>query len=167
MSKRLLILILLPIFLSTPALAERLFKVVDEDGNVTYQTAPPGYDEGTVDQREISGGEEPSDEAIAMDRATTNNPVTLFAIKNCKPCDNARTQLQESNIPFEEKDPTSDPQLYKTFTELVNGTSVPALTVGETVVSVYTKDNLDQALQAAGYPKAESAKEEGTKEEES
>ena len=104
---RSLIVLLLSAFLVMPVYADRLFKVVDEDGNVTYQTAPPSGDEGTTEQREISGGEGPSEEAIAMDRATANYPVTLFAIKNCKPCDNARAQLQARKIPFEEKDPTS------------------------------------------------------------
>ncbi len=158
MTERYFFALALAVFMILPTHAERLFKIVDEHGNVTYQTAPPSGD-GSVEQRDIYGGEEPADEDIARDRAALNHPVTLYAIRKCKPCDNARTLLQERQIPFEEKDPTSDPKLYKTFKELVNGTTVPAITVGENVVADFTKENLNQALDAAGYPGLEEKKE--------
>lgn len=152
MINRLLLVLLLSVSVALPASAERLFKTVDEDGNVTYQSFPPSDGSGTSEQRDIYGGEDPEDDFINRDRAALNYPVTLYAIANCKPCDNARTQLTEREIPFDEKDPTSSPELYKTFKELVNGTSVPALSVGTNVISHYTKDNLKQALDTAGYP---------------
>lgn len=159
MIKRLLIALVLSVFMTIPAHAERLFKVVDEHGNVTYQTAPPSGDGGTVELREIYGGEDPAEEAIARDRAALNHPVILYAIKKCKPCDRARAQLQKRKVPFEEKDPTSDAKLYKKYTEMVDGTNVPGLSVGENVVADYTADALKKALDEAGYPALEEKKE--------
>ena len=163
MAERLLMALLMSVFMTMPAQAERLFKIVDEHGNVTYQKAP-SYSGGSIERRDIYGGEDPADEEIARDRAALNHPVTLYAIKRCKPCDNARAQLQKRKIPFKEKDPTSDAKLYKAFTELIYGTTVPAITVGENIVNDYSKKTLEQALDAAGYPPIEKEGEEQTDE---
>ena len=164
MTYRVLVVLLLSAFMTVPSQAGKLFKIVDEDGNVTYQSAPPHGSDDSVEQRDIYGGEDPEEDASNRDRAALNYPVTLYAIRKCKPCDNARTQLQERKIPFEEKDPTSSPELYKAFKELVNGTTVPAVAVGDNIVANYSKDNLGQALDAAGYPSLE--KKEVTESEE-
>ncbi|MEE8388470.1 MAG: glutaredoxin family protein [Acidiferrobacterales bacterium] len=163
MAERLLIVLLLSVVMTMPAHAEQLFKIIDEHGNVTYQKAPPSSG-GSIERRDIYGGEDPADEVIARDRAALNHPVTLYAIKKCKPCDNARAQLQKREIPFEEKDPTSDAKLYKAFTELIYGTTVPAITVGENVITAYSKESLEQALDAAGYPPLEKEGEGQTDE---
>lgn len=162
MAKRLLRVLLLSVIVTIPAQAGKLFKIVDADGNVTYQSSPPSGNSGSIEQRDIYGGEDPEEDAINRDRAALNHPVTLYAIKKCRPCDNARIQLQERKIPFKEKDPTSSPKLYKAFTELVNGTTVPAVAVGDNIVLDYTKDSLGQALDAAGYPALEKKETEET-----
>ncbi len=160
MAERFLIALILSVAVIAPSHAERLFKIVDEQGNVTYQTAPPASDEdGSVEQREIAGGEDPADETIARERAMLNFPVTLYAIKKCKPCDEARKQLQDRDVPFKEKDPTSENKLYKEFTEMINGTTVPAISVGDNVITEYTRENLKKALDTAGYPSLEDKKE--------
>ncbi len=159
MAERFLIALVLSVIVIVPSHAERLFKIVDENGNVTYQAAPPLDVEGSVEQREIVGGEDPAEETIARERAVLNYPVTLYAIKKCKPCDTARKQLQDRDVPFKEKDPTSDDKLYKEFTEMINGTTVPAISVGEKVVTEYTQENLKKALDTAGYPSLEDKKE--------
>lgn len=166
MAKRLLRVLLLSVIVTIPAQAGKLFKIVDADGNVTYQSSPPSGNSGSIEQRDIYGGEDPEEDVINRDRAALNYPVTLYAIKKCRPCDNARIQLQERKIPFKEKDPTSSPKLYKAFTELVNGTTVPAVAVGDNIVLDYTKDSLGQALDAAGYPALEKKETEESNETE-
>jgi len=158
MKEPLLFVLVLSVFMAMPTRAERLFKIVDEQGNVTYQSAPPTGDE-SAEQREIYGGEGPSDDVIARERATFDYPVTLYAIKKCRPCDQAREQLQKRKVPFEEKDPTSDGKLYQKYTKMVDGTNVPGISVGENIVADYTEEALGKALDAAGYPGLEEKKE--------
>lgn len=144
-----------------PGHAEQVFKRVDEQGNVTYESRP-GYGDGSVEARDIDGGLGPSEYAIAMDQATLYNPVILFSIAKCKPCDQAREQLNKRGIPFKEKDPTTDKALYKEFQALGGGNVVPVIKIGESAVTEYTAQALTDALDAAGYPKPQ--KEEGAEE---
>jgi glutaredoxin len=152
MDWRLLIVLTSGLALVSPAQAERVYKTVDEQGNVTYQSRP-SPDGGTVEERDISGGYGPSEEAIALDRAVQYYPVTVYAIKKCSPCNRAKEQLSRRKIPFTEKDPTSDKMLYKELQDLSGGSVVPVITIGDTVVSEYTTQALDEALDSAGYPK--------------
>ena len=153
--------LLLAMGVAMPGHAEQVFKRVDDQGNVSYESHP-GYGDGSVESRDIDGGYDPSQYAIAMDQATLYNPVTLFAISKCKPCDKAREQLNKRGIPFEEKDPTSDKALYKEFQALGGGNVVPVIKIGDSAVTEYTAQALTDALEAAGYPKPE--KEEGAEE---
>lgn len=160
MAERFLIALMLSVFVIVPSHAERMFKIVDENGNVTYQAAPPSDVEGSIEQREIMGGEDPAEETIARERAVLNYPVTLYAIKKCKPCDTARKQLQDRDVPFKERDPTSGDKVYKEFTEMINGTTVPAISVGDKLVTEYTQENLKKVLDSAGYPSLEKKKDD-------
>ena len=165
MDWRVLIVMTSCLALMLPAQAERVFKTVDEQGNVTYQSRP-SYDGETMEERDISGGYDPSEEAIALDRAIQFSPVTVYAIKKCQPCDQAKAQLAKRKIPFTEKDPTSDNALYKEFQELGGANVVPVIKVGDTVVSEYTAKALDEALDGAGYPKPQKENpDEGDEEE--
>lgn len=159
MITRSLITLLFSTVLLVPVHAERLYKLVDENGNVTYQSAPPSDDGGTVERRDIYGGEGPGEDVIARERAAFDHPVTLYAVGKCKPCDKARTQLQKRKIPFTENDPGSSAEVYKKFKELVDSNVVPVIAVGENTVTVYTPKSLDTALDIAGYPAIEKNKE--------
>lgn len=165
MDWRVLIVLTSGLALVSPAQAERVYKTVDEQGNVTYQSRP-SYDGETVEERDISGGYDPSEEAIALDRAIQFSPVTVYAIKKCKPCDQAKAQLAKRKVPFTEKDPTSDKALYKEFQELGGANVVPVIKIGDTVVSEFTTQALDEALDGAGYPKPQKENpDEGGEEE--
>jgi glutaredoxin len=167
MNWRALIYLLSGFLVAAPVQAERVFKRVDESGNVTYESRP-SYDGSSIEERDISGGEDPDEDAIALDRAIQYSPVTMYAIKKCKPCDQAREQLNKRKIPFTEKDPTSDKALYKEFQDLGGANVVPVIKVGDAVVNEYTSQALEDALNSAGYPvpeKAESSQEGGDTEQ--
>lgn len=155
MNWRTLVYLIAGLAVAAPAQAERVFKRIDESGNVTYESRPD-YDSGSVEERQISGGYDPSEEAIALDRARQEYPVTLYAIANCSPCDRLRNLLSKRKIPFTEKDPTSDKLLYKELKDLSGSSSVPVVVVGEDVVQQITDEAVNTALDSAGYPKPET-----------
>ena len=159
MSRFSLFCLLAAFSVALPVQAGQVFKRVDEQGNVTYESRP-GSGGGAVEERDVDGGEDPTDYAIAMDQATLYSPVTLYAIKTCKPCDQAREQLNKRGIPFKELDPTSDKAIYKDYQSLGGGNVVPVIKVGDSAVTEYTATALDDALDAAGYPKPEASEEE-------
>lgn len=163
MKEQLLFILVLSVFAAMPTQAERLFKIVDDQGNVTYQSAPPsGNDSGdeSIEQRDIYGGEDPVDARIAMDRAILEWPVTIYSTEQCKTCEVIRKQLQKRKIPYTEKFPARDAVDYNELQKVSGGTSIPVIVVGENVITVYSYLVLKQALNDAGYPKIGALEEE-------
>lgn len=94
--------------------AQNLYRSVGPDGRVTYS------------DRAISPNAKPSNEAVSSAdgaassasaqlpyelRQTANRyPVTIYTGKDCEPCDEARSHLQNRGIPFSERsiDTSSD-----------------------------------------------------------
>jgi hypothetical protein len=67
--------------------------------------------------------------------------------------------MNKRGIPFKEFDPTSDKSIYKDFQSLGGGNVVPVIKIGDSAVTEYTSKALDDALDAAGYPKPEAPEE--------
>ncbi len=152
MKSRIIIALSLAIWLMFPAHAEKLYRIVDEHGNVTYTSTPPSGGESDVEVRDIYGGVDPSDEFVSRDKAIGLSPVTLYAVEKCRICDVIRKQLKARNVPFTDVDPSQDPVVYNKLQEISGGNSVPAISVGDKVISRYTYLELKKVLDAAGYP---------------
>lgn len=136
--------------------AQNLYRSVGPDGRVTYS------------DRAISPNAKPSTEAVssAEDSASSANaqlpyelrqtanryPVTIYTGKDCEPCDEARSHLQNRGIPFSERsiDTSSDVAALK---KLSGQDSLPFATIGNQHLKGFGADSWDQYLSAAGYPK--------------
>ncbi len=152
MKRRIIIALSLAIWFTFPVHAEKLYRIVDEYGNVTYTSTLPFGSESDVEIRDIEGGVDPADDFIARDKATGLSPVTLYAVEKCRICDVIRKQLKARNVPFTDVDPSQDPVVYNKLQEITGGSSVPAISVGDKVISRYSYLELKEALNAAGYP---------------
>ncbi len=164
MVRRTSVVLVISFLFVLPVQAERVYRSVDEYGNVTYESRPT-YDGESIEERDISGGYDPAEEAIALDRAIQYYPVTLYVIANCPPCDRIRDLLSKRKIPFAEKDPTSDKLLYKELKDLSGGSAVPVVMVGDNVVKQITDESINAALDGAGYPKPQPENTEQVDEE--
>lgn len=136
--------------------AQNLYRSVGPDGRVTYS------------DRAISPNAKPSTEAVSSAdgsassanaqlpyelRQTANRyPVTIYTGKDCEPCDEARSHLQNRGIPFSERsiDTSSDVAALK---KLSGQDSLPFATIGNQHLKGFGADSWDQYLSAAGYPK--------------
>jgi glutaredoxin len=155
MARNSLTLLLLAALITTPALAGKLYKWVDERGNISYQDRPPPEGRGQVEEktmRESRGGSGTPAAAAAAAKA----PVTLYMVPKCAPCDGARLYLKNRGVPFteinvSEKHPQAQQEMVKKVGEL----SVPTITVGSKVMQGYVESQLAGELDQAGYPKPE------------
>lgn len=136
--------------------AQNLYRSVGPDGRVTYS------------DRAISPNAKPSAEAVSNAdspassanaqlpydlRQTANRyPVTVYTGKDCEPCDEARSHLQNRGIPFSERtiDTSSDAAALR---KLSGQDSLPFATIGNQHLKGFGADSWDQYLSAAGYPK--------------
>jgi glutaredoxin len=124
----------------------KLYKWVDENGNVTYQDRPPPEDGGQVQTL--------SSTPAAESATTAQQPdvdVVLYAIEVCEACDLVRDLLRERRIPFEEKNAEGDVEVQSELREVAGALSVPILMIGEQVLRGYNRDLILNELEEAGF----------------
>lgn len=164
MARNTLIAFLLASFVATPALAGKLYKWVDERGNVSYQDRPPPAGQGRVEEKNVRDGSgaasaEPG-AAKAAANAAAKAPVTLYMIPKCSPCDAARAYFKKRKVPFTEVNVSEkNPQAQEAMRKKVGELSVPTITVGSKVMQGYVETLVSGELDQAGYPAVEATPE--------
>lgn len=144
---------------SSAASAEKLYKWIDENGNVTYQDEPPPTDSGQV-QTMVERGAQPAPAAATPDVA-----VVLYSIKACDACDLVRNLLQQYGIPFEEKNAEGDVEVQAEVKKLSGVLSVPVLAIGDQALTGYNKELILNELGEAGFSTSLQASAEPSGEE--
>ena len=149
-----LIWLLLALLVSAPVQAAKLYKWVDERGNITYLDHPPPEGQGRVEEKTLRlkpGGDEGDPSSAA---AAAKFPVTLYMTPRCSPCDAVRAHLKRRKIPFTEIDVSEkNPQAQEEMRQKVQEVAVPTITVGSKIMRGYIDSLLDGELDQAGYPK--------------
>lgn len=160
MSLRILLLLVSAMVVSASAEAQKLYKWVDKDGNVSYHDQPPEDSRYRVEEKTISApAARPSSKNIA---AAEKNPVVLYATPKCSQCELARKHLQKRGVPFSEKNVEGDRKLQDELIREGGELMVPTLKVGKKVMRGYLETLLDGELDDAGYAKSEEKLREAT-----
>ena len=158
MAKITTILISVLMLLGT-AHAQKMYKWVDEQGNVFYQDQPPPGADSTVEAY-AEDSELVADEAEDKKAAPTGKyPVTLFSIPVCDACDLVRNMLRKNSVPFTEKDANNDAAVQNELMKISGQLSVPLLAVGPKVVYGYNSMEIAEELTNAGYLRDEKSKQ--------
>jgi len=132
--------------------AAKLYKWVDENGNVSYQDSPPP-EEVEYEEKALRGSAtEGSDYGELMTAASDSAPITLYSVATCDSCDLIRLHLDKNGIPYAEKDAAEDIAVQEELKVKTGALQVPTLSIGDNVLTGYSKSSIDQALVAAGYP---------------
>jgi glutaredoxin len=126
------------------------YKIVGPDGKVTYTDKPPTPQDirpGTGTPAQSGTGGLPFETRQAM----TKYPVTLFTMKNCPGCDQARQSLRQRGVPFSEYSVATNDD-YVALQARFGGTSLPVVLIGNQSTKGYSSSDLQSYLDAAGYP---------------
>ena len=135
---------------SIPAQAEKLYKLIDEQGNITYSDTKPDSDAGSVEERDTSQPE--SDETSGLDQLSEDTPIMFYSVPKCAACDMVRTYLNDTGFPFTELEVADDFDAQQKMKEAVGNLNVPTVTVGGRTLSGFNASALDAVLDVAGYP---------------
>jgi glutaredoxin len=129
------------------------YKIVGPDGKVTYTDKPPA----AADIR-LGNGTPGADKAGATGgmpyetrQAMAKYPVTLYASKNCAPCDQARDALRARGVPYNEYSVVMNANI-AALQARFGSTSLPVITIGSQSMNGYSSNDLQGYLDAAGYP---------------
>jgi len=133
--------------------AGELYRWMDARGKVHYgDMIPP--DANHVEEKKFSDVAAP-DEYLPYEtrRAQQNFPATLYVAENCTEyCDKARDLLGKRGIPFSEKALRTKEEI-DAFKAISGFDSVPALSIGKTILKGFQADQWNNELDIAGYPK--------------
>jgi len=130
--------------------AKSLYKWVDENGNVSYQDQPPPKDlavkqeilKDSITNSSNLNGSTPSPEQ--------SNPVIVYTIDNCDPCEIVLLRLKQLGIPNQKKS-LLDRDIQARVLDLSGSISAPTIFIGDKLVSDISDKNLTTELKAAGY----------------
>ena len=138
----------------------KLYKWVDEDGNISYQDTPPPNEAKVLDSdvlKDLKTTETPvrelrraTDEGPLLDGS---QPVMVYTADNCKPCQTVILFLTQKEVPFIERDIRDDRRARERLAKLSKQISVPSLFIGSRIIQGHSKPEITAALQQAGYLK--------------
>jgi glutaredoxin len=149
MLKPLLSFTVAAVLLSAPAFGTKLYRVVDEDGNVSYQDREPDGGTAKVEQREVHDGA--SSHLDASEPSAATGPVTLYVVPDCVTCDYVRSLLEKREVPFKTVDVGTDVASQEALKKRAGDLSVPVLMIGNRVLKGYVEPILKAELDKAGY----------------
>lgn len=133
----------------------RLYKWVDEEGNVTYHDRPPPTDARyRVERKDFKVG---GKAAAQSGQVAQKFPVVLYTTPQCTSCAMARAYLDKRKVPFTDKNVEGNQELLKELKEKTGSLTVPTIMVGSKIMKGYLESLLEGELDAAGYPKTETA----------
>jgi glutaredoxin len=136
--------------LATAAMAQ--FKVVDQDGRVTYTDKPgTSLTDHRANAKAGTAANPNSSLPLELRQAVSRYPVTLYAGKDCRACDSGRQLLQQRGIPFSEKRVESYDDI-AAFQRLTGALTLPVLTIGAQQLRGLLAADWNSYLDAAGYP---------------
>lgn len=145
---------LLMLIAATNAQAENIIRWVDKEGKVHYGDRP-AEDAIKTEQKRFGPAPTVGDDDLpyAARKAKQDFPVTLYVTENCgEYCAQARSFLNKRGIPYSEKMLTTKEDV-DTFKAKTGGNSIPALTVGKSLLSGFEAGQWNGELDIAGYPK--------------
>jgi glutaredoxin len=143
------------IVLLPTAYGVKLYKWVDEDGNVTYHDRPPPEAGYSVERKDFKLGGRTTRSDSEAGKAADESPVVLYTAPKCTACDLARAYLDRRNVPFTDKNVSGDAEAIKELQEKSGALTVPTIMVGSKVMKGYMESLLEGELDDAGYPKLE------------
>ena len=128
------------------------YKIVGPDGKVTYTDKPP-----TPSDVRIGGNNAPTTSdtggfPFETRQAMARYPVTLYASRNCAPCDEVRSWLRQHAIPFNEYSVTTNADIQAALARFGDN-SLPVTTIGTQTVKGSSTNDLQSYIDVAGYPK--------------
>ncbi len=145
-----------------PAGAARMYKIIDQNGNVTYTTSSPDREDAArIETKNISGGVGDDGASANLGQVASRHPVTLYSVGKCTSCDHAREYLRLHNIPFTEKDVNKDLTARAEMKQRSGALVVPTILVGTQALKGFTEPVLEDELSKAGYPVGKNAPDKG------
>lgn len=123
--------------------AGKLYKWVDDQGNISYQDRPPPKNAKILSEKETTAKEpEPN----------SNFPtVVVYSVEDCDLCDKLVTMLRKDKVPHIVLPLAEDRDAQTRILELADSIIAPSIFIGDKLVQTNTEQGLKEKLEEAGF----------------
>ncbi len=138
------------VILSSTALAESVYRWVDENGEIHFSdraTTVWPVDEVEVEQVNTFTAPAVTERIDVEEPQQINKRVVIYSTAWCNVCKTAKAYMKLKGINYTEYDIEKSPSAYQRFKEL-GGRGVPLITVGQYRMSGFSGAKLDAMLAA-------------------
>jgi len=143
------------LFLSGTCLAGPLFRWVDSNGTVHYSDQAPPPSAQDIQEKRLGANVIEGNPSYELERAIKYFPVTLYTTDCGSDCNKARQLLNKRGVPYKEKNPSKQRESADALKKIAGDLVVPVLVVGDSQnLKGFNENAWNNALDAAGYPKA-------------
>ena len=151
---QLMLHLLLAVFLlsSYHVQAAKLYKWVDEDGNVSYHSQPPRDDNKyKVEEKDFGYQLESSRKSGEIKNRNRTFPITLYMVPKCATCNLIRQYLNSKKLPYSELNVEGNTAMQAELKRVSGKLEVPVVTIGKGLIRGYSLEELNKQLIEAGY----------------
>lgn len=128
--------------------AAKLYKWVDEQGNISYQDQPPPENAKVLDEKEVKGSGAASQ---SSDGAQKKLPVFVYVVDNCPNCEGIILHLKKHGVPHVERSLKDDRVAQSKILKTSNSITAPVVFIGDKILQAPAPAELNSKLQNAGY----------------
>jgi glutaredoxin len=141
--------------LASASAGAQMYKWVAANGTINYSDTPPPADARKSERKTINANSLNSQANLPyeLEQLVKTQPVTLYTMPNCAPCDEGRALLQARGIPFTEKTVNSADDIAQ-LQKAGGSSSLPFLQIGSVKQQGIDAGVWQQLLGNAGYPAA-------------
>ena len=152
-------LVSLIVAVTTNAHADKLYKWVDADGNISYQDRPPPKNAKILSETEVAPSTSIDANAeIDIEKINRNRPeVVVYSVKNCAVCDRLISELKRSKVPHVEIAIENDRKAQSRILEELGSVIMPTLFIGDRIIQPSSEAQLRQELESEGYKMAKDS----------
>lgn len=142
----------LSLALASAGASAQTYKWVGADGRINYSDTPPPPDARKTERKALNAnGTASASLPYELAQLAQTQPVTLYSMPNCAPCDEGRALLQARGIPFSEKTVASADDIAQ-LQKAGGSSALPFLQIGRVKQQGMESATWQQLLSDAGYP---------------
>jgi len=129
------------------ALAGKLYKWVDDKGNLSYQDQPPPKNAKILSEKETS-----QKEGKEKTKPVANLPnVHVYTVEDCDLCDSIVTMLVKNKVPHIVLPLADDRNAQNRILELADSIIAPSIFIGDELIQTKSRQELRNKLEQTGF----------------
>jgi glutaredoxin len=138
---------------ASAALAQTVYRNVDQNGKVSFSDTPPAANAVPAAPRTSSSTAGNANLPYELRQVVQRYPVTLYTSDECGPCGAARSLLVTRGVPFDERTVKTNEDI-EALQRLSGQNTLPLVSIGSQQLKGFSDAEWSQYLDAAGYPKS-------------